>query len=131
MPPKAAANKAQSVITGAKIATIMIGPTENPIFAQVNLNCPLDIVIDYTKRVLTQGIEQRLKEIATKLSEELPPEDNVTPLSSSDKDKLLDMEAKISKIREVLQSVSVDKIELMETTGASLNCQQVNIYFLA
>lgn len=112
MGPKPVAGKGKGQIQtqyvpviGAKFAWICIGPTHKKLSVIVNLNCTLDILLDYAKRSLSKKIDDEvngLNEMLCKESE-LPQEtENVESLkilreqNQQILDKMLDIQAIIN-----------------------------------
>jgi hypothetical protein len=131
MPPKSKVPIETPSVIGAKIATVSIGPldsaftTTGPQLAQkVNLNCPLDIVLDFIRRQLNSSIDLILREILAiqegGTSSAVASEESVL----IEKEKNNDLQKRLVKIRSQLGE-NIQSLELFEGTTPML-CQQVS-----
>lgn len=132
MGPKTKVPTETAPVAGAKIATVSIGPLDSTtslsttiqLVQKVNLNCPLDIVLDFLRRQLSSSIDQILREI-------LGSQENGTTSATAseesvsiDKEKNLDLQKRLAKIRNHLADENIESLELFEA-ATPLSCQQV------
>jgi hypothetical protein len=108
------------VVVGAKIATLVIGPPDVQLAVKVNLNCPLDIVLDFLRKQFNAAIDQRSKEILSTLESQ----NEESPLGAAEREKALDLQNRLGRIRTVLAEDTISNLELFEGAN-SLSCQQV------
>ena len=125
-------------LVGAKISTVSIGSNDLQVSYKVNLNCPLDIVLDFIKKQFVSNFEQKIREIENKIQEVINEESNNSNSNSSsinnlqvnnEKEKLLEIQQKYIRIKKNLQEENVTTFELFEG-GNCLYCQQVSFYSL-
>eukprot|EP01036_Dinobryon_divergens_P008343 gene8343-11141_t len=58
------------LVLGAKIAWICIGPLHKPLKMVVNLNCPIDILLDYIRWTLSKKLEDEIASLKNELESE-------------------------------------------------------------
>jgi hypothetical protein len=51
------------VTDGAKFGTVRVGTTEHPVSMLINLNCPVDIMLDNVKRLLAKKVDALIQDI--------------------------------------------------------------------
>lgn len=136
-------------ILGSKISTIIIGNNENNniLNYKINLNCPLDIILDYVKKQFIIILENKIREIENKLQENnnnlneennnsnLNPtnnnstnnnSNNTQNLNSNEREKIIELQSKYIKLKKLLIEENITNLELFDGTNC-LYCQQVKI----
>ena len=126
---------------GAKLAWLTLGPVSKPLKLIVNLNCPIDILLDFAKREFLKKIEEEicdLKSLVQISSSEDGVSQQVSPLgrsgmNSPSTETLLDQGSEtklvLSKYSEILSSLAADGsiLDLADQSGTCLNCFEVRV----
>lgn len=115
---------------GAKFATVRAGTAEHPLSMLINLNCPVDIILDNVKRLLVKRIDAMIQDIKdAQAAEPVPPsaeegeeqpEADTAPAPSPS-------EEAVSKLQDIKNKLTNPEyaIELIDKSGASANCKEV------
>lgn len=105
---------------GAKFATVRLGTSEHPITMLINLNCPVDIILDNVKRLMVKRIDAFISDIHNSpemdtpqsIVVEEPPavRENPVVMLQDIKDRLLNADC---------------YLDLCDQSGTSTNCREV------
>lgn len=113
---------------GAKIAWITIGSKDiKQLKVVINLNCPLDILLDYARRDLLKKIEMEI--ITLKDGHLQEPNIDSTKQQTQNEEDLSPLLNKLIETQEILFN-NTDTFDLCDSTGGYVNCQE-NIKKLA
>lgn len=124
-PAKGAAPPAAENPDGAKFATVQLGTSEHPISMLINLNCPVDIILDNIKRLMVKKIDVLIQDLHNAPKLDAPP-------AAEAPDNPVDVGDPAAKLLQIKSKLSAPDctIDLSETgTGAAANCKDVS--FLA
>ena len=106
---------------GAKIATIIIGTQETPLVVKANLNCPLDMMLDYVRVQFVKKLDGKLaKDIARSASVNEDLEETSTTTADTQN---------MSKYWPIFHSeLSTEGVvlDLIDGNDALVDCQQVS-----
>mmetsp|Transcript_16679 Transcript_16679/g.25080 ORF Transcript_16679/g.25080 Transcript_16679/m.25080 type:complete len:180 (+) Transcript_16679:40-579(+) len=113
---------------GAKIASIVAGDPDNLTCVQVNLNCYLDIILDFAKRNLVVKLDRKIESMNEAIQDIVSQmkdgsDTDGAQKTEDDKEKLVDIQSKLMQIRSSIQEASVSTLELLEG-NAVLSCQE-------
>lgn len=132
MPPKDKGKGPVEVapVDGAKFATIRAGTTDHAAIVMINLNCPVDIIIDNVRRIVTKKIETILQELnnLSKATESTAVDNSDTGLSNTvESNNIL-----IAKLTDIKQRLMVHDtiIEFVDPGGVVSNCKDVRVSFI-
>jgi hypothetical protein len=138
MPPKPAVQKKASTVSGdfvgAKFCSLSVGDPNDPVKVKVNLNCALDIVLDYARKGLISGVDAKIKEVNLRI-EELAAmkfeegEEEAVNANEVERGKLGLVVKQLQEFKQLLDCSNVSKLELYDEGGAAMNCQQVTFLF--
>lgn len=109
---------------GAKFATVRAGTTDQPVSMMINLNCPVDIILDNVKRHLLKKIDallQSLAHSAVQTTETAAPVDGELSNTKPENDQF----GKLQDIKRHLTSQEC-VTDLSEIGGSSVNCKDVS-----
>ena len=118
-------------VDGAKFATVCVGTAEHPLSMLINLNCPLDIILDNVKRLLAKRIDSTIQEIketqaaepAAQPAEGEPDAEAEAAPPPNPADEAI---AKLQDIKNKLTNSEIT-IDLVDKSGTSANCKEVII----
>ena len=122
-PAKGAAPAVVENPDGAKFATVRLGTTDHPISMLINLNCPVDIILDNVKRLMAKRIDAVVQEINEGPKPDPPPpaeegaEPAVVPPVDDPAAVLLDIKGKLLNAE--------CSLDLSDQSGAAVNCREV------
>jgi len=138
MPPpaKAAPKKRQQSISGApqimgaKFSWVVAGPTARPIKVMVNLNCPVDIMLDYVKRQLLRKIDDEIATLKALVAQENPEGFETQTLSrpaSAPEGQGLDSLALLNKLVDLQGILIFDSVilDFMDPGGINAGAPEV------
>jgi len=135
MPPKPAAKGKGKVIdvqsiVGAKFAWITAGQLSNPIKIIVNLNCPVDILLDYIRREMLIRVEELIVSTKEKITVDASHADGSTGervgSPNHDSGDIQTIFMKLSELQSTLSGEGV-LLDLNDPTGICANCSEVSI----
>ena len=123
-PKKDAKDELKEQASGAKFAYIIVGQRSNLCKHTVNLNCNIEILLDYSKKALLKKLEERI----TSLKTASVPDANV----AADTPAVNPNDSIIQKLQEFQSYITNDTgdIDLLNTTGAPVGCNLVSIYLI-
>ncbi len=108
---------------GAKFATVRLGTQDHPITMLVNLNCPVDIIMDNVKRLMIKKLDAAILGLQgpqkTVLAATIPTLDPVTEGSVTER---------LKEIKAYLNEPDAT-LDLVDDNGLSLNCKDVLQFF--
>ena len=138
MPPKPAAKGKGKVvdvqsIVGAKFAWVTAGQLSNPIKIIVNLNCPVDILLDFIRREMLARVEALIVSTKERISLETPhPEGPTGDRGGTPNHDNSDIQTLFTKLSELQSTLSGEGValDLNDPTGVCANCSEVSIYLL-
>jgi hypothetical protein len=105
------------VIEGARWMYVIAGAGDTPIKIMCNLNCEVQIILGHVKTAVLKGMAAKVAEENVKLKEGALDE-----TETNDCKTLVD---KLVELRAALESVSVEGLDLMDSTGALQQCHAV------
>ena len=117
-PKKDAKDENKEPAIGAKFAYIVVGQRSNLCKHTVNLNCNIEILLDYSKKALLKKLEERITALkAANVVEGNAAEAPVNPNDSA-----------IQKLIEFQSYITNDSgdIDLLNSAGAPVGCNLVS-----
>jgi hypothetical protein len=115
MPPKSTSKASapkRSDDLGSKICSILVGSESDVICIQVNLNCTLNILMDFVKKTALSKVNIRIKQLS-----DLPIDDPQSTQASST----------LKIMTDIVQKLNAENVtlELFDESGVSANCRDV------
>ena len=119
-------------VDGAKFATVRAGTSETAITVMINLNCPVDIILDNVKRIFLKRIDGHIQELTgvrPKTGTQQLVQTNTDIPGGEHSEQTVALIAKLTEIKQRL-STPDNFIEFIDTAGATTNCEAVrSLYF--
>ena len=130
--PKGATKKLESTdFVGAKISTLWVGEVNDSVSVRINLNCALDIGLDFARKSLLAGLESKIREVNERINQpQVSPRsarsEEAAAANKPDVEKLTQIMGQLADFKRLLDSRDITKLELFDEGGVCINCQQVS-----
>jgi len=126
--PATAKGKAQPTqyipVVGAKFAWICVGSTNKKLSVLVNLNCTVDILLDYAKRIIMKKIDDEVISLKETLGESESPIESENANIESQRILHEQNQLTLDKMIEIQTILNTDGLiwDLCDPAGQPINC---------